>query len=266
MSTLLHRSERVAPHLETHYFNAVSLSREEAMPAERYPFSVQAVRQMGCLELHPKVTFFVGENGSGKSTLLESIADKMGFSLQGGGRNRNPVGDGYQTELATFLTLSRTKNRPMDGFFLRAESYYNHATELDELERTPFCAGALRSYGDKSLHEQSHGEAFFATLVHRLGGHGVYLFDEPEAALSPQRQLSMLVRLHDLAQDYSQFIIATHSPFLLAYPHAWIYQFSSCGIQRVAYEDTQHYQLTANFMRNPRAMMQRLLGELGLGG
>ena len=244
-----------------HFLDSVSLRREEISHPHRFPFSIPAIRELSTLELHPKVTFFVGENGSGKSTLLEGIADKLGFSLQGGGRNKNPAVDGYQSELAQVLTITRTPNRPMDAFFLRAESYYNHATELDELEKTPFCGGVLRSYGDKSLHEQSHGEAFFATLVHRLGGNGIYLFDEPEAALSPQRQLSMLVRIHDLIRDFSQFVIATHSPLLLAYPDAWIYRFGDEGIQRVEYEDTDHFQITRNFLRDPKGMLQMLLRD-----
>jgi predicted ATPase len=243
----------------SHFIHSISLEQPRGEDAQRFPFSIPAIQSLGKLELHPKVTFFVGENGSGKSTLLEAIADKLGFSLQGGGKNKNPVLDGYQTGLACALSISRTHNRPMDWFFLRAESYFNHATELDELENTPFCSGALQSYGGKSLHEVSHGEAFFATLVHRLGGHGIYLFDEPEAALSPQRQLSMLVRIHDLVAEFSQFIIATHSPLLMAYPDAYIYRFSEDGIQRVEYEDTDHFQITRNFLRDPAGMMRKLL-------
>lgn len=147
----------------------------------------------------------------------------------------------------------------MDGFFLRAESFFNWATELDELEATPFCGGVLRSYGGKSLHEQSHGESFLNLLTQRIDGHGIYLFDEPEAALSPQRQLAMLVRLHDLVSNFSQFIIATHSPLLMAYPNAWIYQFSDAGIQRIGYEDTEHYQITCGFLRDHQGMLKRLL-------
>ena len=131
----------------------------------------------------------------------------------------------------------------MDGFFLRAESFYNWATELDELEATPFCGGVLYSYGGKSLHAHYYGESFLNLLTQRIDGHGIYLFDEPEAALSPQRQLSMLVKLHDLAADFSQFIIATHSTLTLAYPDAWIYQFTDDGIERVAYEDKDHFQI-----------------------
>lgn len=236
----------------SHYLNSVTLKRDEVPDFDRYPFSIPAVREMKTLEFHPKVTFFVGENGSGKSTLLEGIAERLGYSIEGGTKNTNLAMGEYRSPLTTSLMLSKTYNRPMDGFFLRAESYYNFASIIDEL-------GNTWSYGGKSLHEQSHGESFFATLLHRIDGHGVYLFDEPEAALSPQRQLSLLVRLHDLIDEHSQFIIATHSPIILAYPNAWIYQFSETGIERVNYEDTDNFQITRNFLRDPHGMIRKLL-------
>jgi predicted ATPase len=241
-----------------HYLNAVTLNRDWVSDWGQHPFSVAALQTMKTLEMHPKVTFLVGENGSGKSTLLEAIAEKLGFLLEGGSRVANLAMHSYRSELSKCLTLSRTENRPMDGFFLRAESFYNWATELDELEAQPFCGGVLASYGGKSLHEQSHGESFLNLLTERISGHGIYLFDEPEAALSPQRQLSMLVRMHDLVQEFSQLIIATHSPLIMAYPDAWIYHFSGDGIQRVSYEETEHYQVTHAFFRNPKGMMERL--------
>lgn len=235
------------------YLQSVRLDRGAVATFDEYPFNIPAIRNLGALEFHPKVTFLVGENGSGKSTLLEALAEKLGFSMEGGTKNTNMAMHVYRSALTSCLTLSRTHLRPMDGFFLRAESYYNFATLIDELD-----SGAW-SYGGKSLHEQSHGESFFATLIHRLGGHGVYLFDEPEAALSPQRQMSLLVRMHDLIGDFSQFIIATHSPILMAYPDAWIYQFSEGGIERINYEDTDHFQITSRFLRDPHGMMKRLL-------
>ena len=245
-----------------HFLHSVSIDRGSVTDWDAHPFSVPAIQRLETLELHPKVTFFVGENGSGKSTLLEGIAEKLGFNIEGGTKNTNlAIGD-YTSPLTRSLRLSRTSIRPMDGFFLRAESFYNFATLIDEEKYGTW------SYGGKSLHEQSHGESFLATMQHRLGGHGLYLFDEPEAALSPQRQLSMLVRLHDLVDDFSQFIIATHSPLIMAYPDAWIYQFGPEGIQRIDYEDTEHYQITRSFMRDPKIMMKRLLrreDELDLG-
>ncbi len=251
-----------------HFLHSVSLDRESVEDWSRHPFSVPAIQNLERIELHPKVTFFVGENGSGKSTLLESIAEKLGFRFSGGSRVASTIDHNYTSPLTRLLTLSRTGNRPMDGFFLRAESFYNWATELDELEATPFCGGVLGAYGGKSLHAQSHGESFLNLLTQRIDGHGIYLFDEPEAALSPHRQLSMLVRLHDLVDEFSQFIIATHSPLIMAYPDAWIYQFGPEGIQRVAYENTEHFHITRAFMRDHKVMLKRLLrreDELDLG-
>jgi len=251
-----------------HFLHSLTFDHESVTDWDTHPFSVPAFRQLQTLELHPKVTFFIGENGSGKSTLLESIAEKLGFRFSGGSRVESLFKHEYTSPLTPLIKLTRTSNRPMDGFFLRAESFYNWATELDELEATPFCGGVLRAYGGKSLHAQSHGESFLNLLTQRIDGHGIYLFDEPEAALSPQRQLSMLVRVHDLVDEFSQFIIATHSPLIMAYPDAWIYQFTPEGIHRIAYEDTDHYQITRSFMRDHKVMMKRLLrreDELDLG-
>ncbi|MBL9133128.1 MAG: AAA family ATPase [Verrucomicrobiaceae bacterium] len=246
-----------------HFLHSISLDRRSVPDWDEHPFSVPAIQRLETLKLHPKVTFFVGENGSGKSTLLEAIAEKLGFRFSGGSRVESMFKHEYHSPLTPRLTLSRTSNRPMDGFFLRAESFHNWATELDELEATPHCGGVLGSYGGKSLHAQSHGESFLNLLTQRIDGHGIYLFDEPEAALSPQRQLSMLVRLHDLVDEFSQFIIATHSPLIMAYPDAWIYQFGPDGIERIAYEDTEHFQITRSFMRDPKVMLKRLLRREG---
>ena len=252
-----------------HFLHSVSLDPGKVEDWDTHPFSVPAIQSLKSLELHPKVTFFVGENGSGKSTLLEAIAEKLGFRCSGGSRVESMIKHQYASPLTPALTIARTGNRPMDGFFLRAESFYNWATELDELEATEYCGGALRAYGGKSLHAQSHGESFLNLLTQRIDGHGIYLFDEPEAALSPQRQLSMLVRMHDLVDEFSQFIIATHSPLIMSYPDAWIYQFGPEGIVRINYEDTEHYQITRGFMRDHKGMLKRLLrkdGELDLDG
>ncbi len=247
--------------MKRHFVNSVSFDRGAILDWDEHPFTVPAIRELRTLELHPKVTFFVGENGSGKSTLLEALAEKLGFKAEGGSRIASPGTHAYTSPLTEYLSLSRTSNRPMDGFFLRAESFYNWATELDELEATPFCGGVLRSYGGKSLHEQSHGESFLNLLTKRIDGQGLFLFDEPEAALSPQRQLSMLVRMHDLVGDFSQFIIATHSPLIMAYPDAWIYHFGPEGIQRIDYEETEHYLITRRFLHDRHTMMKRLFAD-----
>lgn len=228
-----------------------------------HPFDLPAVAALRHgLDLHPKVTFLVGENGAGKSTILEALADKWGFSMKSGNRVSHPGMRPYETVLAPHLTLTRTPGlRPMDGFFLRAESFYHFATEMDELENDPWTANGYFNYGGRSLHAQSHGESFMATFVNRLDGHGLFLLDEPEAALSPNRQLAFVVRMHDLAREHSQFVIATHSPLILAYPDAFIYRIDETGIERVELRETDHYRMTKRFLDQPEAMMKRLLAD-----
>jgi len=233
---------------------SVALKREAVPGFDHYPFSIPAVRHLKRLELHPAVTFFVGENGSGKSTLLEGIAIKLGFNPEGGSKNFDFSTRATHSELHEFISVERAfGRRATDGYFVRAESFYNLATETESLE--------VGGYGDKPLHAQSHGEAFLSLVTNRLQGDGIYLFDEPEAALSPQRQLAVLAYFHRLVYHHSQLIIATHSPILLAYPHAWIYSFSDSGIERVAYTETEQYQVTKNFLERRDRMLDLLLGE-----
>ena len=233
------------------------------MPSfEKYPFSLPAVRNLDVLKLHPKVTFFIGENGSGKSTLMEAIAVAWGFNAEGGTKNFRFGTRVSHSELEQYLRLSRGVKRPNDGFFLRAESFFNVATEIEKLDAEPAISPpVINSYGGRSLHEQSHGESFMALLLNRFGGNGFYLLDEPEAALSPQRQLAVLSRIHQLVMDDSQFIIATHSPILMAYPNATIYSFSPEGIGTVNYEDTEHFLVTRDFLVNPERMLKKLLSD-----
>ena len=241
------------------YLSDVRLNREAVDSFDRYPFSLAAVRPLEKLELHPAVTFFVGENGSGKSTLLEAIAVASGFNAEGGSKNFRFGTRDSHSELHRFLRLTKGHPRPRDGFFLRAESFFNVATEIERLDSEPGGPAIGPSYGERPLHEQSHGESFLALLVNRFHGEGLYLLDEPEAALSPSRQLSVLTRIHDLVQQKSQFVIATHSPILMAYPEAYIYAFSAQGIERVDYKDTEHYRVTRDFLSNPQRMLSVLL-------
>lgn len=241
------------------YVAEIGLKRGEVPSFDSYPFSLAAVRALETLKLHPEVTFFVGENGSGKSTLLEAVAVACGFNAEGGSKNFRFGTRESHSELHQFLRVSRGLPRPRNGFFFRAESFFNVATEIENLDREPGPAPPIGpAYGKHGLHEQSHGESFLALMVNRFGGHGLYLLDEPEAALSPKRQLAILTRIHDLVGEKSQFIIATHSPILMAYPGAWIYEFSQSGIARVAYEDTEHYRITRDFLANPQRMMRIL--------
>ena len=246
--------------IASQFASQVSLRRDSIESFDRYPFNLPALRDMETVEFHPKVTFLVGENGSGKSTLLEAIAISLGFNPEGGTRNFNFNTRASHSDLHAFIRVAKGFKRPKDGFFLRAESFFNVATQIEALDAEPAPAPrVIDAYGGHSLHEQSHGESFMALLMNRFGGNGLYILDEPEAALSPQRQLAALSRMHDLVQANSQFIIATHSPILMAYPEAWIYACTAQGLARVSYEDTEHYQVTRDFLANPKRMLDILL-------
>jgi predicted ATPase len=245
------------------FLRAVTLVREKVESFERYPFSIPAIRALESFDLHPKVTFFVGENGSGKSTLIEAIAVAARFNAEGGSQNFNFATRRFESELHTALRLVRGVRRPKTGYFLRAESYFNVATEVDRLAReVPSGQAVLEAHGGRSLHEQSHGESFLALVHNRFYANGLYILDEPEAALSPQRQLSFLVSLDELStRKNCQFIIATHSPIILAYPDATIYGLGSDGLTKIAYEDTEHYALTRDFLQNRERYLRRLFGK-----
>ncbi len=250
--------------ISSQFLSHVSLIRERVESFDRYPFCLPAVRNLDRLVLHPKLTILVGENGSGKSTLLEAIAVSLGFNAEGGTRNFAFGTRASHSELHRYLRVAKGVRRPRDGFFLRAESFFNVATEIERLDAEPASGPLLMgAYGGRSLHEQSHGESFLALLAKRFGGQGLYLLDEPEAALSPQRQLAALSRMHDLILDGSQFVMATHSPILMAYPDACIYQLTAEGISQVPYEETEHVQLTRDFLANPERMLRVLLDREG---
>lgn len=222
----------------------------------RYPFSIPALRTLNRLTLDPRVTFFVGENGSGKSTLLEAIAIASGFNPEGGTRNFNFATRESHSDLSQCIRLSRGPRsvRNSDGFFYRAESFFNVATQIEAL-------GVGRSYGSRSLHEQSHGESFLALVLNRLSGNGLYLLDEPESALSPQRQLTFLSAMYRLIKNGSQFVIATHSPIILAFPHSTILRFDDAGITPVEYTDTEHFRVTKAFLDRREKMLAELMDD-----
>jgi len=232
------------------------------MQRDIYPLALPALHDLKSFKLHKEVTFLIGENGSGKSTLVEAIAGAWGLNPEGGSRHFSFATRESHSNLAYYLTLVKSVTRPHDSFFLRAESFFNVASEIERRDKEPFGGPPIiDSYGGKSLHEQSHGESFFALLMNRLNGSGLYIFDEPEAALSPTRQMAMLARMHQLIAEDSQFIIATHSPILMAYPGALIYELSERGFNRAEYTETEHYIVTKSFLSNPERMLSILFEE-----
>lgn len=235
------------------FIRAVKLRRDEVPDFGRYPFAIPAVAHLDTLPLDAGLTVLVGDNGSGKSTLIEAIAIAARFNPEGGSRNFRFARRPSESELHRYLTLVRGARRERNGFFLRAESLFNVATEAEELE--------LRSW-DK-LHSKSHGEAFLWVMQEKFGPSGLFIMDEPEAALSPQRQLAALSLIHHLLRTGSQIVMATHSPILMAYPGALIYRLDGSGIARTDYEDTEHYAVTRSFLLQRDSFLKHLLNDDG---
>ena len=210
------------------------------------------------------VTFFVGENGTGKSTLLEAIAVAYGFNAEGGSKNFTFSTNATHSELHEHISIAK-KAYPRDGFFLRAESLYNMATNIDQMDSEEYGFIAppmvIDGYGGISLHDQSHGESFLSIVHNRFSGNGLYILDEPEAALSPMKLLTLMAEINELVKKNSQFIIATHSPILMAFPGAQILEFSSSGIKITDYKDTEHFKITKMFLENPEKMLHYLLSD-----
>ena len=243
------------------FIRSLQLQTENIQDFSRYPFCLPVFKHITEINLHPRVTFFVGENGTGKSTILEAIAVARGFNPEGGTFNFTFSSRASHSDLHQHIRLVKGTKRMRDGFFLRAESFFNLATAIEELDAEGIGRSVIDSYGGRSLHEQSHGESFFSAIQNRFGGDGLYILDEPEAALSPVRQMALLSRIHQLVQLNSQFIIATHSPILMSYPDAMIYQLAAdeTGLHRVAYEQTEHYIVTKQFINNYNKMLDILL-------
>lgn len=216
------------------------------------------------LTFSSNVTFFVGENGTGKSTLLEAIAVAYGFNAEGGSRNFSFSTNPTHSELCEHISIAK-RGYARDGFFLRAESLYNVATNIEQMDAEEYefvqPPMVIDGYGGLSLHDQSHGESFLSIVQNRFFGNGLYILDEPEAALSPMRLLTLLVEMDALVKKDSQFIVATHSPILMAFPSAQILEFSQDGIRPVRYQDTEHFQITKRFLEDPDMMLHRLLEE-----
>ena len=244
LSPLFLRSVRIAPELPMGEYYAT-------LPA------VQAIWREHGLNFTKPVTFLVGENGVGKSTLIEAIAVASGFNPEGGTINFNFSTSDSHSTLYRYLKPGRGYRRNKDGFFLRAETFYNAATYLDEIEQSS--SHPFGSYGGISLHKQSHGESFLALAENRFSKNGLYLLDEPEAALSPMRLLRLMVTIHELAKGGAQFIISTHSPILMTLPDSDLIQFTEDGLEHTTYRETEHFQITLAYLGNPDRMLRELL-------
>ncbi len=248
------------------YIRSISKRKDIWHTLDHYVQDIPSLQSMNSLSLESPVTFFVGENGSGKSTLLEAIAVKYGFNPEGGSKNYSFTTKSTHSSLSDALELIKAPKQAKDGFFLRAESFYNMATYMEEVDDDREAGISSRDYLNSyfdgvSPHEQSHGESFLSLVNNRFWGNGIYILDEPEAALSPSRQLTLLTYINRLVKQNSQFIIATHSPILLAFPQALIYSFDNQCIKPIAYEETDHYQITRNFLNHPERMLRILMDE-----
>ena len=245
------------------FIRAISIS--DKLPEESWLQKLPVVRHLKQLERLPitkRVTFLVGENGVGKSTILEALAVHQGFNPEGGSINFRFSTNDSHSELHRYLRVTRGTGVRKDGFFLRAESFYNVASSIDEMDEVAAAAPpVIDSYGGVSLHRQSHGESFMALVEHRFGGQGLYILDEPEAALSPARLLELMCHIRELERQGSQFIISTHSPILMAYPGAEVLYLTKTGIRSVSYRETEHYQLSRRFLENPERMLQQLFDD-----
>jgi predicted ATPase len=232
-------------------------------PGVGYPFDLPVVaglRRAGRLELGSAVTFLVGDNGTGKSTLVEAVAVAAGFNPEGGSRSFNFSTRASHSALGDHLRIIRGAERERTSFFLRAETFYNVATEIERLEDVD--PGLIDAYGGRTLHDRSHGESFLDLMRNRFGPRGLYLMDEPEAALAPRGLMAAVRLIHESASAGSQFLIATHSPILLAVPDATIIQIDPDGsFARVDYDDAEPVALTRAFLGSPERMLGHLLAD-----
>jgi len=250
---MANRAKRTTPKISGPFLRHISALADHIDPS-RYPFNISAFSHGIDIEITSNVTFFVGENGSGKSTLFEAIARNSGFGAEGGSRDHQFARHRDRSDLASALRLSWLP-KVTDGFFMRAESFYNFASYIEN------SGSDFGRYGGRSLHDQSHGESFLALFSNRFD-RGIYILDEPEAALSPQRQLSFLSIIHRLeTAGRAQFLVSTHSPIILAYPGALLLSLDSDAIRQVHYTDTDHYRLTKQFLISPERYFRHLFSK-----
>ena len=233
----------------------IIFERDKVESFDKYPFNIEIIKNLKEIKFKSKVTFLVGENGIGKSTIIEAIAVALGLPAEGGTQNFQYKTKNTTSNLSEYLTIE-TYNKPEMKFFLRAESFYNFSTEVQRLvEEDGY--GQLYKYYGGNLHECSHGESFLNLVKNRFTPNGLYILDEPEAALSPERQLSLLYLINQLAEDGSQFIIATHSPILISYREGKILDLNN-NLKETKYEDTEIYQIYKMYIEDSEGMQHRL--------
>ena len=243
------------------FLRGITIPKLSAAQRKEYPFNVPAVATAENILFHQNVTFLTGENGSGKSTLIEAIAIAAGFNAEGGTKNFNFATRHSESSLHESLQLIRNPRYEKTGFFLRAESFYNVASAIDALDEGGGGRKIIDYYGGTSLHNQSHGESFMALVEHRFGPNGLYILDEPESALSAGRQMKLLGMIHQRVQTGCQFIIATHSPILLAYPQSGLYELNASGVRNITYEDSAPYTVTRSFLNHHEHFTKKLFEE-----
>ena len=245
--------------LSENFIISFELLKEKIEDENIYPYNLPIVQNIEKLMLHKNVTFIIGENGTGKSTLLEAVATQYWLNPEWWSQNISFSTETTHSSLSEIIRIAKGFRKAKDSYFLRAESFYNVASEIDELDRQP-CPWPkiIDSYGWVSLHEQSHWESFFSLFLNRFWWNWIYILDEPEAALSPQRQIAFLVQLNELVKQNSQFIIATHSPILLSYPNAKIIEISKTWCEERDYKDTEHYRSYTDYLNNTEYMLDKL--------
>lgn len=237
------------------FITKISLDREDVENFDKYPFNIEVIKNFKELRLNKQVTFLVGENGIGKSTLIEAIAVSLNLNPEGGTQNFTFKTRDTHSNLSNYMRVS-TPNIPKTKFFLRAESFYNFSSEVQRLVEEDYFGTLYKSYGG-NLHECSHGESFIQLVQNRFTDNGLYILDEPEAALSPQRQMTLLCLINDLVKNGSQFIIATHSPILISYRDGEILDLNN-NFKKVEYKDTDIYKTYKMYLDNPERMQERL--------
>ncbi len=243
------------------YLKSVDINKDE-IPRNNYIYDLSVIKNFKKIEFRKPITIFVGENGLGKSTLIEAIATKLGFNAEGGSKHFNFKTRQTESDLNKYIKIIKGPYRAKDGYFLRSESLYNVASNIDDLDEVKCDASPISlAYGGKSLHNQSHGESFLSIFFKRFMGNGLYILDEPEAALSSVSQMSLLIRINQLACLNSQFIIATHSPILLAIPNAEILEITEKGIYPKKHFETEHFKTMKNFFENTEKTVDSLINE-----